>query len=254
MKACKKVLVGLMTSVMLLSSAMVVSAANSPSVSEVPTLDETTQESFEIKSGDEAVAYFAASGIEEDVVDAIASFNDAAGTSEASVDTLVADAPEAVKTEVKGAAPLTEVFDLQPKADAKPDADGKYEVAMTVTLPANTVKVLLLHYSTAKTAWEAITAESFDIATGKIVVKIGDFSPVMVLAQTKTTDDTTQQPDDTQDSDDQTSDDQTTEEPAAPEAPAATSPKTGAASAWALWMGAAAALTATGSVVCKKRK
>ena len=121
---------------------------------------------------------------------------------------------------------------------------------MTVTLPNNTVKVILLHYSTVRSAWETIPAESFDIATGKIVVKMADFSPVMVLAQTQTT---TQQPDDSQDSDDQTSEDQTTEEPAAPEAPA-TSPKTGAVSTWALWMGAAAVLTATGSAVCKRRR
>ena len=252
MKACKKVLVGLMTSVLLLSSALVVSAAPSASVPEAPTLDAATAETVEIKSGEEAVAYFAASGIETDVVDAIADFNDAAGTTSASVENLVADAPETVKTEVKDAAPLTEVFDLKPKAGAEPGADGKYEISMTVTLPDGTVKVILLHYSTVRNAWEVIPAESFDVATGKIVVKMADFSPVMVLAQTKTADDTTQ-PDDSQDSDDQTSEDQTTEEPAAPEAPA-TSPKTGAASAWALWMGAAAVLTATGSAVCKKRR
>lgn len=245
MKACKKVLVGLMTSVLLLSSVMVVSAAPSASVPEAPTLDAAIAETVEIKSGEEAIAHFAASGIKEDVVDAIADFNDAAGTTSASVETLVADAPQTVKDEVKDAAPLTEVFDLKPKAGATPGADGKYEIAMTLTLPTNTVKVILLHYSSVRTAWETIPAESFDIATGKVVVKMGDFSPVIVLAQTQTNVDDN----DDQDTDDQ---DQTTEEPAAPEAPA-TSPKTGAASAWALWMGAAVLLTATGSAVCKRR-
>lgn len=126
---------------------------------------------------------------------------------------------------------LTGFFDLVPEDGVELNADGKYEVTLSVpALTENTAEVQVLHYSTVRGLWEVIEPSSIDLEAKTITVVFDDLSPVVVIAK------------------------EGTGAVAAGSQASGTSPKTGAGMEVAAWMGAAVVLFGMAAVVSVKKK
>lgn len=97
-------------------------------------------------------------------------------------------AAEAAKA-LEGKTILTPFFDIQKIGDLAKNADGKYDVTLSVPELTDAVtSVQILHYSTERGTWEVLDAE-FDLKTKTIIGKFQDLSPatIAVVLKTKTT-------------------------------------------------------------------
>lgn len=127
---------------------------------------------------------------------------------------------------------VSSFFDLVAGDDAKLNAEGKYEITLSVpALTANTTDVAVLHYSTVRGLWEVIDPSAIDLEGKTITVAFEDLSPVAVIAKEGTSTSATVGS--------QTS---------------GTSPKTGTGMESVLWMGAAVVLFGMAAVVSVKRR
>lgn len=124
---------------------------------------------------------------------------------------------------------LTPIFDLQPIDGGIQTEDGKYLVTLSVpTLTDEMTDVLLLHYSTARSVWETITPSDVDYTNKEITAEFEDLSPVAVIAKVN--------------------------DAAAADTQTGTSPKTGVASDWMGWLGAAVVLGVVSAAAVKKSR
>lgn len=138
-------------------------------------------------------------------------------------------APE-LQTELETKEMVTPFFELTPVNGGVMTEDGNYEVTISVpTLTRAMVNVRILHFSTERNLWELITPSDVDYADQAITAEFEDLSPIAVVSDI----------DDSQ---------------AAVDNAEGTSPKTGAASDWMLWLGAAFVLAAGGVVVYRKAR
>ena len=124
---------------------------------------------------------------------------------------------------------LTPIFDVQPINGGIQTEDGKYLVTLSVpTLTDEMTDVLLLHYSTARSVWETITPSDVDYTNKEITAEFEDLSPVAVIAKVNGA--------------------------AAADTQTGTSPKTGVASDWMGWLGAAVVLGVVSAAAVKKSR
>ena len=122
-------------------------------------------------------------------------------------------------------------FDLTPQGNVEKNANGKYEVTLSVpALAEKTTDVAVLHYSTERKIWEVIEPKNVDKENKTITAEFEDFSPVAVIAKEGTFDTLTSG------------------------GAQGTSPKTEGVSDWMQWAGAAVLLLMTGSGLLLKRK
>ena len=163
---------------------------------------------------------------------------DAKNGEEKNLTEMVKNSPEEVKKAVEGKTALTPVMDV--KADgAQKDANGKYVVTFNVQNLTSSVKnVTVLHFN--GTAWEVVES-SFDAAAKTVTAKFASLSPVVIVADTGSSNGGNGGSSSGSSSSSSSS------------SSAAASPKTGAASDWMMWIGAAVVLGAA-SVALKKKE
>lgn len=124
---------------------------------------------------------------------------------------------------------LTKFFDLTPVDGGVKNADGKYVVTLSVPALSEAVSdVLVLHYSTVRNLWEVITPSNVDVQNKQITAEFEDLSPVAIIAKADAA--------------------------AAVDNAVGSAPKTGTASDWALYMGAAVVLLAAAGFAVKKSR
>lgn len=209
----------------LLAAALVVTSAVSAfaagSKTAAPTVVGDSAGKYEVKEiTKEAFPELASS--KPEVIDAILDIN----AGKASVETIAEQAPE-LKDQLEGKSLVSKFVDLTALDAATKTADGKYQVTLSVPgLTAAASDVLVLHYSTVRSVWETITPSKVDTASKQITAEFQDLSPVAVIAKV--------------------------DAEKAADATNGTSPKTGVASNWGMFMGAAVVLFGAAVVVFKK--
>lgn len=157
---------------------------------------------------------------EQAVLDKILAVNNGTATLES-----IAEQAEAIKDELTGKVLVTKFFDLVPINGGVKTEDGKYKVTFTVpNLTEALQDVKVLHYSTQRAVWEVITPDNVNYSTKEITAQFEDLSPVAVIGKNTGAG---------------TSTDSTT----------GTSPKTGVASDWILYVGASVVLLGAAVVV-----
>lgn len=205
----------LLAAALVVTSAVTAFAAGSKTAA--PTLVGDSVGKYEVKEITvEAFPELAES--KPEVIDVILNIN--AGT--ASVDKIAEQAPE-LKEQLEGKSLVSKFVDITALDAATKTEDGKYQVTLSVPgLTDAESDVLVLHYSTVRNVWETITPSNVDVANKQLTAEFEDLSPVAVIAKVDaakaagTTTGTT--------------------------TGTATSPKTGVASDWAVFMGAAVVL------------
>lgn len=134
-----------------------------------------------------------------------------------------------IAAQLEGKSLLTKIFDLTPVEGGVKNADGKYVVTLSVPALSDAASdVLVLHYSTVRNVWEVITPSNVDVPNKQITAEFEDLSPVAVIAKADAA--------------------------AAVNNAVGSAPKTGAASDWALYMGAAVVLLAAAGFSVKKSR
>lgn len=162
-------------------------------------------------------------GVEEASMKAILAVNEDPSSLQA-----VADVAPELADQLSGKEAITPFFDLVADANATKTADGKYAVTLSVSsLTSAMTDVKLLHYSTARSLWEIVEPTKVDAANKLISAEFEDLSPVAVIANTGA---------------------------AASDGAEGTSPQTGMASNWMVWLGAAVVLAAAGVVTYRKAR
>lgn len=127
---------------------------------------------------------------------------------------------------------LSSFFDLEAADSVELNADGKYEVTLSVpALTGNTTEIAVLHYSTVRGLWEIVEPTSVDLDAKTITVAFDDLSPIAVIAKIGTS-----------------------AVSAAGSQASGTSPKTGTGMDGVAWMGAAVVLFGMAAVVSTKKK
>lgn len=135
---------------------------------------------------------------------------------------------ETFQEEIAGKSMVTKFFDLQPINGGVKDADGNYVATVSVpSLTATMTNVRIVHFSTERSLWEVITPDNVDYQNKEITAKFADLSPVAIIADVDET---------------------------ATDTAVGTSPQTGTASTWILWIIVAVVLGATGAVTLRKEK
>lgn len=168
----KRVLAGLLMSVMVLASAMSVSAADSKTK---PVEGGTT--------ADGKGTYVATTEnpdysevTDKEVITKIEKINKGETVS------LSADVDEAIK----GKTLVQKFFDIEPEGDhSSCTTAGKHRVPLTVDAMTTKWKnIVVVHYSVDKTKWEVIPVADKDVDYNKktIVVEVTDFSPFVIYA------------------------------------------------------------------------
>lgn len=162
---------------------------------------------------------------EQAVLDKILAVNNGTATLES-----IAEQAEAIKDELTGKVLVTKFFDLVPINGGVKTEDGKYKVTFTVpNLTEALQDVKVLHYSTQRAVWEVITPDNVNYSTKEITAQFEDLSPVAVIGKNTGAG---------------TSTDSTT----------GTSPKTGVASDWILYVGASVVLLGAAVVVLGRNR
>lgn len=217
----KKRLFGtLLAAALVMTSAVTAFAAGSKTAA--PTLVGDSAGKYEVKQiTAEAFPELAAS--KPEVMDAILKIN--AGT--ASVEAIAEQAPE-LKAQLEGKSLVSPFVDISATDAATKTEDGKYQVTLSVPgLTSAMSDVLVLHYSTERSVWETITPSNVDTQNKQLTAEFQDLSPVSVIANPGS---------------------------GAADNTVGTSPKTGAASNWTMFMGAAVVLFGASAFVFKKTK
>lgn len=164
-----------------------------------------------------------------DVVNMILAVNAGTETLQTLAEQMAAD----LVSELEGKSMVTEFFDLIPINGGIKDADGNYVVTISVpSLTTAATNVKILHYSEVRDVWEIITPSDVNYTNKTITATFQDLSPVAIIADVDTSSTST------------TTTTTTT----------TTSPKTGVASDWSLYVGAAVVLAAAGVAAAVKGK
>ena len=230
----KRVLAGLLMSVMVIASAMSVSAAGSKTQSvtggetadkkgtyevttENPVFEELTE--AEINKNDKIT----------DKAAAIASAKDAAAKIEKINKGETVSITTEVDKDIKGKTLVQKFFDLDEKGDHdKCHTAGEHKVTLTVdALTTSWKNIVVVHYSTDRTLWETIPVADKDVDYNAktITFVIKDLSPIAIYADVVTG------------------------------GAAGTSPSTeGVSSAWMLYSAMALIVLGTGVVVYQKKR
>lgn len=133
-----------------------------------------------------------------------------------------------LEAELEGKTMVTQFFDLVPINGGRQDENGRYIATLSVpSLTTAMTNVRILHYSTQRALWEVITPDDVDYDNQEITARFEDLSPVAIIADI--------------------------DENAADNA-VGTSPQTGVASTWALWLGAAVVLAVIAAVTFRKAR
>lgn len=146
------------------------------------------------------------------------------------LDMVEAASPEELETfrqELEGKTMLTQFVDLEVSGNVELNADGMYEATLSVpTLTEATTNVRILHYSTTRSLWEIVVPSDVNYTDKQITAAFEDLSPIAVLADVDETADVAE----------------------------GTSPKTGVASDWGLYMAGAVVLFGAAGVVYSKKR
>ena len=162
-------------------------------------------------------------GVEAASMEAILAVNEDPSSLQA-----VADVAPDLKDELAGKEAITPFFDLTALDGATKTEDGKYAVTLSVSsLTSAMTDVKLLHYSTVRSLWEIVEPTNVDYTNKLVSAEFEDLSPVAVIANTGA---------------------------AASDGAEGTSPQTGIASDWMVWLGAAVVLAAAGVVTYRKAR
>ena len=230
----KRVLAFVVMAVMVMASVMSVSAANSivvkPTVSESqkPTGTGSEAKGYEIRTGEKQFHIddtAEASKIKDAVVSYNAGDKDVAKMIDA-CPTNDANKKAEIKSAVAGMKALTDVFDLHDVNGGNP-VGGKHVVTLSVPgLTEKHTKVVALHFSNVKHAWEVISGDKVVVDHSKdtVTVTFDDLSPVMILANEAIVSDTD-----------------------------AKLPQTGASSTWMMFAAMALIVVGAGVVVTQKK-
>lgn len=169
----KRVLAGLLMSVMVLASAMTVSATSKtntvePSGDSIGKYEVTTgTEQFAKKENEDATKHAAAIKIVE-----------AVNKGEKNV-----TITDAVDKEIKGKTPVMPFFDL----DYKPTGGSESVTNHTITLKLTGMtkawkNITVVHYSQVRELWETIKVDKVDYDASTITFNIKDLSPIAIYA------------------------------------------------------------------------
>lgn len=162
-------------------------------------------------------------GVEEASMKAILAVNENPSSLQA-----IADVAPDLADQLSGKEAITPFIDLVANANATKTEDGKYAVTLSVSsLTSAMTDVKLLHYSTTRSLWEIVEPTKVDTANKLISAEFEDLSPVAVIAKTGA---------------------------AASADATGTSPQTGMASNWMVWLCAAVVLAAAGVVTYRKSR
>ena len=139
----------------------------------------------------------------------------------------IADLAPDLAGQLEGKVLLTRFYNLIPINGGVPTEDGEYLVHLSVpALSGNVSEVGLIHYSTSRNVWEIVEPENVDYTNKEVTVIFEDLSPVAVIGKVS----------------------------GGADVSVGTSPKTGMASVWVAWLGAAAVLGVTGTVIYRKAR
>lgn len=244
MRNLKKLMAGALALALAMGMTLSVSAAETVS-SPVPPSDGTpsavTSEDGEyIVEPLETTPDKSLAGVDDEAKDAIFAVNEAKAG--ATTDAFIADinasstpGAGAVASELNGKKWLTTFFEVRPEGNAKTE-----DVTLTLTVAGigsyAKEDVTFVHYNAATGKWE--TLEVVEINGDKVTVKYASFSPTAVAVVVKPkTDDSSSSTTNTTSSSKKNS-----------------SPKTGVAAGWELYMLAAAALAGCGVSFSRKKK
>ncbi|MCD7708654.1 MAG: hypothetical protein LUI02_02125 [Clostridiales bacterium] len=250
----KKVLAGMIVGMLLVGQAMSVFAAGSKGTDDSSSSDTSastettaavaaTDDSAATASAMDSSAIAGVAAVDKTAATVIEQFNSGAMTLADVADTLAqddaADADVIETMQADTTVAMTDFFDLQLADGAKKNANGKYEVKLSVTIPSG-YDAYLLHFSTERGVWEMVKA-TIDSKAGTISAELDDLSPAAVIAVPTSTSGSEGG------SGNSTSTGTGTET-------GATSPKTGVTSAWAIWMVAAVAFAGVALVAGTRKK
>lgn len=189
----KRVLAGLLMSVMVIASAMTVSAADSKTKPVVggETADkkgtyEVTTEAPKFEELEEEAIKANPNIKDEDEAAAIASAKAAAATIEKINKGETASITTEVDKEIKGKTLVQKFFDLDEEGDHDAcHTAGEHKVTLTVdALTTSWKNIVVVHYSTDRTLWETIKVADKDVDYNKktITFAIQDLSPIAIYA------------------------------------------------------------------------
>lgn len=237
MKMKKRILVAAMTMVLTLSSAVGVMAAGSRSKDVVLSGD--SAEKYEVSQNiQETEAYKTLKAEEPETAALIDEVNAGTKSMTSFTETLSALAEEMTDETAKAALEevvkaleskdfVTGFIDLIAKEGAEKNAEGKYEITLSVPgMTEKTTDVEVLHYSTVRKVWEVIQPSNVDKEKKTITAEFEDLSPVAVIAKEGTFSSDAQ----------------------------GTSPKTEGVSTWMMWAAAAVVLLGAGTVVVTRKR
>lgn len=211
----RRVLTGIMITVLALASVMGVSAADSVKKDVYPTGGSTGtyvitegEQEFAIKSGEDATKHAAALEVIKNLEEGKA---------------------QSISTEIdktlSGKTMVVKFFDLDEKAGSdhtKCTQQGYHEIELNVSAVANCKNVVVLHYSQTRQVWETKEAT---VSGTTVKFQLADLSPVAIYAEAVSTDST------------------------------GTSPSTeGTSSTWMIWTAAALIVLGAGVVVAQKKR
>lgn len=228
MKRLKKLLFGMVTTVLLLASALTVYA--DPSRTDGPYISGEAAEKgwYEILPVNEEFEDLKEN--DPALYDLIRRFNEG----EIDKDTLLENYPD-VQKELEGKTAITDIFDLV-AVNGGNIVDGKHLVK-TITIPTlncSMSDVVFLVYNESAKTWEIAEPSNVECKTGIVTVSLNSVGPVVVFTNANTT------------GGNQSG---TGSSAAADSQAQGTSPKTEENNVWALWLGAAAVLMVCGSAV-----
>ena len=146
-----------------------------------------------------------------------------AGSSEVN---MTEDQVAALEAELTGKSLVSNFFEISPVGNGAQDENGNYVVTLSVpSLTESMTNVRLLHYSTERALWEVVTPSDVNYGSQTVTAAFADLSPVAVIADVDT---------------------------AAGDTAVGTSPQTGVASVWMIWLGAAVVLAVVAAVTIRK--
>ncbi len=158
-----------------------------------------------------------------DVLDKIEAVNSGAATLQS-----VGDLAPDLAGQLEGKVMLTRFYGIIPINGGVQTEDGRFLVNLSVpALTGNVSGVQLLYYNASRNVWEILEPASIDYANKVITIILEDlYSPIAVIGKVS----------------------------GGADASLGTSPKTGMTSVWAAWLGAAAVLGVTGTVIYRKAR
>lgn len=96
----------------------------------------------------------------------------------------IAKAESSIASDLAGESLITAFMDVTPINGGVKLADGRYQVTLSVpALTKGMTDVKVLHFSTERKVWEAITPSNVDLDNKEITFELQDLSPIAIIAK-----------------------------------------------------------------------